>query len=75
MLEDKWHELANKFVHELTNYERKVLGILVLHEKGLIALEDEIASALHDQTHNGDPDAFRVLRGDEEYINGVLSDK
>ena len=73
MLElDKYHELANELVHSLTNEQRKELGILVMHDKGCDALEDEIPSALHDQAHDGDAEAFKVLQADKITIEDIF---
>lgn len=69
---DKFHELANEFVYNLTNEQRKVLGVLVLHDKGVDALEDEIPSALHDQAHDGDAEAFKVLQADKITIEDIF---
>lgn len=66
-----WHGVAFKFVREgLGNGQRKVLGALLHHTDGLIALEDEIAGALHDQAHDGDEGAWTVLLGN----HGVAKD-
>ncbi len=68
----KYNDLAFTFVRGLSNEQRKQLHVLTNHISGVDALEDEIPGALHDQAHDGDEEAWEVLKWEKETINNIL---
>jgi hypothetical protein len=69
---DKWDDLAHRFVRGLTDEQRKELGVLIQHDEGYNALEDESAGALHDQACEGDEEAMLVLQADPETLEKIF---
>jgi hypothetical protein len=55
--------LASAFVGNMSKNQVKILGMMVLHDDGIIALEDEITGKLCDIAYEGDNEAMIILHG------------
>ncbi len=69
---DKFNQLAWVFINSLNNEQRKQLHVLSNCDDGINALEDEVPSALHDQAHDGDEEAWELLNWDEPVVERIL---
>ncbi len=69
---DKLNKLAWVLINSLNDEQRKQLHVLTNQLEGVTALEDEVPSALHDQSHNGDKEAWKLLEWDKDAVGDVV---